>query len=462
MKVETASRFLAARQSRRSFLARLARVAILVAGGPTLAAVLTGRAEARVCGQSGVAPKCPTYDCNGDGLAWGYCWYASPGCCAAGGLKKICDCCKLNHPFVHGYCPSGHNVYCIVESCWADPRVQTVPLVRLAAGNAVDASLALSRLDFGRGSEVAVLGDALDPVAAAVAAPLAAATGAPLLLTERDQPSRPLVDELRRLGATRAVVFGPAVSADVDRYLGLLGFSVERVAAGEPDLAKASVAAARWVMERTATRDAWATDAASGPAAGAAAATLRQPLVVGADAARELGADRVRLVGPELAPRAGDVPGALVLNGSSPGEVARAVADHAVGSGADAVTMLAVPANEPGVAAGLSGGRGLLLLHDPGSLDPASAAWVRSQQPRLRRVLTAGGAVLGSQGVWELQSAANHFDAHRLIGVAGQGLPVISQPLEEREMGRARLQGTPAPDTGGRYWVGRANPDRHR
>src|SRR3954464_11839327 len=116
MSIESASRYLAARLSRRSFLARMARVAILVAGGPTLAAVLAGTAEGRGCGQSGVAPKCPTFDCNGDGLSWGYCWYASPGCCSDGGLKKICDCCKVNHPFTHGYCPSGSNVYCIVES----------------------------------------------------------------------------------------------------------------------------------------------------------------------------------------------------------------------------------------------------------------------------------------------------------------------------------------------------------
>src|SRR4051812_13186422 len=342
---------------------------MLIAGGPTLAAVLAGKAEARVCGQSGVAPKCPTYDCIGEGLSWGYCWYASPGCCAQGGLKKICDCCKVGHPFAHGYCPSGANVFCIVESCWADPRVQTVPLVRLGAGTGFDASVAVSRLNFPKGAAVAVVGDALDVFAGAAAAPLAVAAGGPLLLDRRDHPSQPLVDELRRLGATRVVVFGPAITPDVDRYLRMLGFAVERVAAGEPDLGAASVAAARWVMERTGAGDAWAMgttglDTAGAPAAAAAAAALAQPVVVGPDAARALGAASIRLVGPDLGAQASGVPGSRVLSGRSPGELARAVADAAIGGGLNGVTLVTVPSNELGVAAGAAGVGGLLLLHD--------------------------------------------------------------------------------------------------
>ena len=81
---ESAARWLAGRQTRRSFLGRLGRGAMLVAGGSTLATLLLDQeAEARVCGQSGVSPKCDTYDC---GDVWGWCWYAS-GCCAGGELK---------------------------------------------------------------------------------------------------------------------------------------------------------------------------------------------------------------------------------------------------------------------------------------------------------------------------------------------------------------------------------------
>ena len=70
--IEAASRWLASRSTRRSFLGKLGRGAVLVAGGSTLATLLVGdEAEARVCGQSGVSPKCPTYDCEGDGV-WGH------------------------------------------------------------------------------------------------------------------------------------------------------------------------------------------------------------------------------------------------------------------------------------------------------------------------------------------------------------------------------------------------------
>ena len=90
---ERAARWLAARTSRRTFLSTSAKVAIVGTGGVAISQVFSSRAEARVCGQSGTSPKCPTYDCVGPDVAWGWCWYASPGCCANGGLKKICDCC---------------------------------------------------------------------------------------------------------------------------------------------------------------------------------------------------------------------------------------------------------------------------------------------------------------------------------------------------------------------------------
>ena len=52
------------------------------------------------------------------------------------------------------------------------------------------------------------------------------------------------------------------------------------------------------------------------------------------------------------------------------------------------------------------------------------------------------------------------FETHRLQGDAGEGLPVISQPVGERDLGRARVSGVPAPMDDGSYWVGRLNPAR--
>src|SRR5687767_4760921 len=111
--MEHLGRWTAARSTRRSFLGRMGKVAVMVASGPAVATLLADQAEARVCGQSGVSPKCATFDCD---AVWGWCWYAN-GCCAGGLLKKICDCCEFAYPNVHGYCPTGHNVKCIVESC---------------------------------------------------------------------------------------------------------------------------------------------------------------------------------------------------------------------------------------------------------------------------------------------------------------------------------------------------------
>jgi hypothetical protein len=205
--VEHATRWIATRASRRSFLGRTARAAMLVAGGPVLAGLVAdGRAATRVCGQSGVSQKCPTFDCVGPDHVWGWCWYANGGaCCAGGGLKKICDCCVTDWPNVHGYCPGGTNVKCIVESCWADPRVMTVPLARVGDGSPASIALAVSRRRFPDGGAPAVvLGDAGDVLAASVAGAAAGAVARPLLLVERDDFPPELAAELRRLGATSA------------------------------------------------------------------------------------------------------------------------------------------------------------------------------------------------------------------------------------------------------------------
>jgi hypothetical protein len=52
---------------------------------------------------------------------------------------------------------------------------------------------------------------------------------------------------------------------------------------------------------------------------------------------------------------------------------------------------------------------------------------------------------MGLRALKELQSVVNGYDTDRLIGVAGQGLPVYSQPLAERPVGAARLGTDPPP-----------------
>jgi hypothetical protein len=193
----------------------------------------------------------------------------------------------------------------------------------------------------------------------------------------------------------------------------------------------------------------------------AAAGAVRAPLLVGGAAAQALSAARTYLAGPEAIAEAGSVAGGYPLDATDAAALARIAGNAA--TLVENRTAIAAGAAPIGTAAavGLAGIGGVVVLHPGGALDDANAQWLRDHQSQLARGWCAGGAgTLGDKGYYDLQSALNHFDAHRLIGVSGQGLPVISQPLAEREIGRARLTGTPARDLNAGYWVGRANPDR--
>ena len=155
--VERLGRWSAGRSTRRGFFGRVGKAGIMVAGGSALAGLLADAADARVCGQSGVSPLCPDYDCH-DMLGW--CWY-SMGCCAGGKLKKICDCCGVVDN-VHGYCPAGVNVKCVLESCGTDPRVQTTPVRRLAADARSTVARMVREARYPNGSSTAVITDSTD------------------------------------------------------------------------------------------------------------------------------------------------------------------------------------------------------------------------------------------------------------------------------------------------------------
>jgi len=451
--VERLGRRSAARSTRRTFLSRVGKAAVVVAGGPALATLLVERAEARVCGQSGVAPKCPTFDCTYDNSVWGWCWYASPGCCADGGLKKICDCCTLDWPFVHGYCPSGYNVRCIVESCWADPRVMDKPVLRAQGLTAAQVALAASRTrDHGSGGHL-VVGEAGDPRLAAVAGPVAAVLGGPLLLSGTGRLASSVIAEAQRLAATKATFVGRfplEVAAELQSY----GIAVDSAGASSPEVAE-------WLRERTGATTVFCVEssgvsAACAAAAGAAAGQLRVPLVVGVNNAIALGARRTWLIGPEAVARAADVPGAVPIDGASVDEVSLALATRIVDRGAVGITAHLAPASQSGPASGLAGGGGVLLYHPDAVLGAPAYGWVLNHRAALARAVVGGSlGALGDAGVYDLQSALHQFETHRLIGVPGQGLPVISQPHGEREIGRARIAGEVRPEDRS-YWTGRA------
>jgi hypothetical protein len=461
--VERLGRRLAARTTRRTFLGRAAQVGVVVAGGTALATLLTERAEARVCGQSGVSPTCPTYDCPGLGAdsVWGWCWYASPGCCAGGGLKKICDCCTTGWPNVHGYCPSGTNVRCIVESCFADPRVMYVPLLRAPGLTGPSVAAARSRLHPDDRGGAVVLGEADDAVAGAVAGAAAGALGVPLLLTARARLSAAVLAELQRRAAGTVYVFD-SIAGPVDAELRSYGLKVERFGAG-PDLGFRSLDAIRWLGGKVELGAEAVCVAASGlsasVASGAAALAGNQklPLVVGVDAARTLARPATWLLGPEPSAEASTIPGARPVGGDTREALSVAVAslviDHYL---ARDVTLHLVPAGAPDIAPGLAGGAGVVLVHPPGVLGGDLYGWVNHRRAAVGRAVLGGtSGQLGDQGIYDLQGALHHFDPHRLVGTSGQGLPVLSQPGAEREIGRARVEGdVPAQEPP--YWADRA------
>lgn len=444
---ESAARWTASRLSRRTFLANAGKVAVATAAGSAVTAVLAQQAQARVCGQSGVSPKCPTFDCV-EPAAWGYCWYASPGCCTNGGLKKICDCCLKGWPNVQGYCPTGSAVYCVVESCLEDPRVQSVILDRWTATNPVSASL--QRIGTMTGAPVVVLANAADTLSASLGAPIARELNAPLVGVDPANVPNELLEAFKRLQTSRVVLAGGGFTAQTIAGLTAAGFAVEELAPGigVSDAASASVAVARWLIARTGRPEliVIGTDGPAGsvaPAAAAFAAGRRSPLVVGVDAAAALNADgvvrEVIAIGESIRSR---ISGAVEFTKGSPTQLSLQLADNVIARDSGSLTV--------GFASPSSGGFGtvvctnnVVIIHESGSVSDELRGWLTDRRRRFARaeICTAAPATLDNGAIYFLQSAISGFDAHLLTGSGGDGLPVYSQPLEEQALGKARVAG---------------------
>ncbi len=438
--VEYLGRWAARRTTRRSFLHRLGQLAVFVAAGPTIASLLIREAEARVCGQSGVTPKCDTFDCVGPGDVWGWCWYASDGCCRNGGLKKICDCCTVNYPNVHGYCPSGTNVRCIVESCGADPRVMNVRLTPIAweAGNGYHHGAVRAGHLLANRAVVAARDDAWMQY---LAAPLAGALGVPLIGIGPSGPDGGDLTLLGDLGVTEIMVVGPV--AGLSALTGA-GMAVDQVTSGS-DLSLLSQQVADRIIavndiNRTVTVETTGLSADAAPAAAVFAALGGFPLVVTSAAAQAVGLPTF-YVGPEPADVAltSDRTTATTLV-----TVAIELAEYAS----------ALPTVTPGrlalAPAGSSDVVGLANLGVPVVLHPDAVlgvveGWIQEYSLRygeLREVYhMQGPGRLATSEFWKLQAAVNGFRVDQLTGVAGEGLPVIRQPMAERPLGMARADG---------------------
>ena len=413
---------------------------MFVAAGPAIAGILIREAQARVCGQSGVTPKCDTFDCTGPGDVWGWCWYASDGCCRNDGLKKICDCCTVNYPNVHGYCPSGTNVRCIVESCGNDPRVLAVSLTPI--GWEGDAGYHRTAIHAGhRHANRAVVAQDSNRWMQYIAAPLAGTLGVPLLGVAGGGPSQADLDLLVRLGVSEVMAVGavPGLSAFTTN-----GIAVDVVSA-EADLGLLSRTVAAKIasindINRTVTVETVGLSADAAPAAAAFAALGGFPLIVGAASAAVVGYPTL-YVGPEPA----DV--ALVndrTTGGSVVDVSMELAELAAGLPNVSSNRIAIAPAGGSDSVGLSNLGVPVILHPLGQLGPLED-WIQNHSLRYGELAeiyyVQGPGQLTTEEYWRLQGAANGFRVDQLTGVAGEGLPVIRQPLAERPIGKARTDG---------------------
>ncbi len=449
--VESLGRWTARRTSRRSFLHRVGQLAVVVAAGPSIATLLTRRADARVCGQSGVTPKCDTFDCVGPGDVWGWCWYASDGCCRNGGLKKICDCCTVDYPNVHGYCPSGTNVRCIVESCGTDPRLQTVTLSAVAwRGGDVgyyQSAVAFGHLASGRPATRAVLAPASNAWLQYIAAPLAGSLGAPFFAVGANGPDAPMLGTLADLGVEEVLTVGPIPG--IGRITGT-GVTVEAATlSSDPVVASIEVAdRIRSVndINRTVTvaRSGLSADAA--PYAAAFAALGGFPLMVTVAAATTVGRPTLFVaINPTgaAADLVHDKTASTSLEALSAELGALAAALPTVNAGSGGHRVAIAPAGSSDVI-GLANLGVPVVAHPPDRLGHLEQ-WLQAYSLRWGELdevyFVDGPGELITSEYWKLQAAVNGYRVDQLQGVAGEGLPVIRQPMAERPIGLARTDG---------------------
>ena len=383
---------------------------------------------------------------------------AADACCAGGGLKKICDCCVTDFPNVHGYCPAGTNVKCLVESCGADPRVLTTPVERVV-GDAATLSAFMSSRRFTAGSApVVVLADLDDAFAPAIGGPFAVATGAAYLVAPRAGLSSLVRGEVSRLRSTRALMVGAGlVGTSAERDLRSLGLDVQLAGAGT-DAASLSAELATKIRAANGSRRAFAVDAtptSSLAIVGAAAAAAGHPVLVGAETARQAafrgagGPSLVTyLVGATLSARAGDLPGGNPVWSTASDAVAADIAYLVlVIENTRQRPIIVLPKGEEALAAGLTGCGTPIVLHNPGTLDQAARVTLAQVQGGVDRAFLVGNGATDAEFTYYVQGSLSGYDTHRLQGVAGEGLPGDlatrrrARPRPGPRVGRARPHG---------------------
>lgn len=448
--VERVTRWTAGRTTRRSFVHRFGQFVMVLAAGPTIAGLLLKRAEARVCGQSGVTPKCETFDCNGPNDVWGWCWYASDGCCRNDGLKKICDCCTVNYPNVHGYCPSGTNVRCIVESCGSDPRVLDVTLTPLSWELGGYSRAAIRTGQFAaiaareKTASRLVVAPESDVWAQYVAGPLAGTLGVPLITIDSAGPDQDIFDLASTLGVTKVLAVG-RFPTDIATPFQAAGLGFESVA-DTADWTQLSVQVAEAIgrvndINRTVTIEPTGLSGEAAPLAAIMAALNGFPIAIGSTATGAIGLPTL-YVGPE--PADVGVP-AIRTTASDLLSLSTELADLAAAAPFVESRTVALAPQGSADLIDLVNVRAPVVLHPPQRLGQIEA-WLQDHSVRYGLMdevyFTRGPGELTTDEYWRLQGAVNGFRVDQLTGRPGEGLPVTRQPWSERPVGMARTDGS--------------------
>jgi putative cell wall-binding protein len=311
------------------------------------------------------------------------------------------------------------------------PSGEEVRVTRAAGADRLATAVALSTSTFPAGASSAVVAAADRFPDALAAAPLAAVSGAPVLLSERDELSDVTGSEIERLGAASVYLMGgeSALSREVERaVLALPGVDQVVRLEGSDRYATAAeagrAAVERWQAGGDAAAGAtavialgtdWPDALAAGPLAAHAHAPLylisrdRVPAVT-REALADLSPDEILVAGGPAA-----VPDAVLeelardgsavrrIGGTSRYDTAALLADEAVAAGAVAAQVVIATGRDfpDGLAAGPAAVArdGVLLLTDRDALPTAARDWLGAHDVAELRI--AGGEAAISQAVVE-------------------------------------------------------------
>ena len=178
------------------------------------------------------------------------------------------------------------------------------------------------------------------------------------------------------------------------------------------------------------------------------------PLAVGPAATDAIGSPTV-YVGAEAA--GASVDGQRTSSNTLP-SLSMELADLAAASPVARSRRVALVSEASGEVLGLLNLSSAIVLHPIDHLGSV-ADWLDASGRRYgkfeRVFFVQGPGQLNADEYWRLQGTVNGYRVNELMGVSGQGLPVIRQPLGERPIGAARIDGSlpwgsePAPN----YWT---------